>query len=69
LESDRWRWHRDMLIASRNILDTLAQLETDTRRKGYIAALKESDADLMQVMNRIIAKLDKRADKVAEVTA
>lgn len=65
LESDRWRWHRDMLIASRNILDVLAQLETDARRRGYVAALKESDADLMQVMDRIIAKSDKRAEVLA----
>lgn len=65
MESDRWRWHRDMLIASRTILDILAQLETDARRKGYIAALKESDADLMHVMNRIIEKSDKRAEVLA----
>jgi hypothetical protein len=55
-ESDRWRWHRDMLIASRHILDLIATLETDARRQGYVAALKESDADLMHLMNRIIAK-------------
>jgi hypothetical protein len=65
-ESDRWRWHRDMLVASRHILDVLARIETDDRRKGYVAALRESDADLMQVMDRIIAKSD---DKPAEVNA
>jgi Ferritin-like len=65
-ESDRWRWHRDMLVASRHILDVLARIETDDRRKGYVAAMRESDADLMQVMDRIIAKSD---DKPAEVNA
>jgi hypothetical protein len=64
-ENDRWRWHRDMLIASRHILDALSTIETDERRKGYIAALKEADADLMELMNRMIA----REDKAAEVTA
>jgi hypothetical protein len=64
-EGDRWRWHRDMLIASRHILDILATIETDPRRKGYVAALKEADADLMQLMNRMIA----RADKLSEVLA
>jgi hypothetical protein len=64
-ESDRWRWHRDMLFASRNILDALLKLEKEPRRRGYIAALKESDADLTQVMDRIIAKSEKRAEVLA----
>ena len=64
-ESDRWRWHRDMLIASRNILDALSRLEEDPRRRGYIAALKESDADLTQVIDRIIARSEARAEVVA----
>jgi hypothetical protein len=63
-EDDRWRWHRDMLVASRHILDVLATIETDDRRKGYVAALKEADADLMQLIDRIIAGLNRRAEEV-----
>jgi hypothetical protein len=61
-ESDRWRWHRDMLIASRHILDVLATIETDERRRGYVAALKEGDADLMRLIDRILVRSDKRAE-------
>jgi hypothetical protein len=63
-EDDRWRWHRDMLVASRHILDVLATIETDDRRKGYVAALKEADADLMQLIDKIIAGLNRRAEEV-----
>jgi hypothetical protein len=64
-ESDRWRWHRDMLFASAHLLDLIAAIETDTRRKGYVAALKESDADLTLLMDRIIQKSQKRAEVTA----
>jgi len=63
-EDDRWRWHRDMFIASRNILDVLDTIDTDTRRRGYVAALRDSDTNFIAVMNRIID----RGTKV-EVTA
>lgn len=65
-EDDRWRWHRDMFIASRNILDVLDTIDDDKRRRGYVAALRESDANFIQVMNRII---DRDATKKEEVTA
>jgi hypothetical protein len=68
-ESDRWRWHRDMLIASRHILDVLDTLETDARRKGYVAALRESDADLTKLIDRILLRDDKRAEVHSEVNA
>jgi len=64
-ENDRWRWHRDMLFASRDLLDDLAKIETDERRRGYIAALRESDADLIKLIDRII----ERKTKLAEVLA
>jgi hypothetical protein len=61
-ESDRWRWQRDMVIASQTILETLEKIDTDDGRRGYIAALKESDAELMQLMNRLIAKSEEPAE-------
>ncbi|HYM60543.1 MAG TPA: ferritin-like domain-containing protein [Thermoanaerobaculia bacterium] len=59
-EDDRWRWHRDMLVASQHILDVLAVMESDERRRGYVAALRESDADFMAVIDRIIARYAKQ---------
>ena len=64
-EDDRWRWHRDMLIASQHILDLLAGLDPDPRRQGYIAALRQGDAELIQVMNRLIERENKRAEVLA----
>src|ERR1044071_3924549 len=61
-ESDRLRRHRDMLYASGHLLDLIAAVETDPRRQGYVAALKESDADLTLLMDRIIAKSEKNAE-------
>jgi Ferritin-like len=66
-ESDRWRWHRDMIIASQTILGILGTIETDERRKGYVAALKNSDADLIRLIDRILVRADARA--TAEVNA
>ena len=58
-----------MLIASRHLLDVLDTIETDARRKGYVAALRESDADLMKLIDRILVRDDKRAEAQTEVNA
>jgi len=64
-ENDRWRWHRDMLIASRHLLDRIEVHDTDPRRRSYAAALRESDADLIKLINRIIERLTKTSEVMA----
>ncbi|HET7437118.1 MAG TPA: ferritin-like domain-containing protein [Thermoanaerobaculia bacterium] len=66
-EDDRWRWHRDMLYASRKILDILFVLEPDARRKSYAAALRQADVELIEVMDRLIARENATSEKEAEV--
>ena len=44
-------------------------IETDARRRGYVAALREGDADLMKLIDRILARDDKRAETHTEVNA
>jgi len=56
-ESDRWRWHLDMLLASRGILRHLAILDTDAGRHGFSAALRDSDAQLIRRIEQIVAGL------------
>jgi hypothetical protein len=56
-ETDRWRWHRDMLLASCRLYDQLDEIETDPRRRGYIAALRQADVDLILLIERIIGQL------------
>jgi hypothetical protein len=58
-----------MLMASRHILDILDTIETDPRRKGYVAALRESDDDLKKLIDRILVRDDKRSEAHTEVTA
>lgn len=57
-ESDRWRWHLDMLVASRGILRHLAILDADAGRRGFSAALRDSDAQLIRRIELIIAGLE-----------
>jgi hypothetical protein len=57
-EVDRWRWHLDMLIASRGILDELATLDHDPGRRGFAAAIRDGDGSLIHQIERIIAGLD-----------
>ena len=38
--------------------------ETDPRRKGYVAALREADADFMELIDRMIARTDSRPAEV-----
>jgi Ferritin-like len=68
-EDDRWRWHRDMLFASQHILGILAMIDPDKRRQGYIAALRQADAELIEVMDRLIARENRLSDKRSEVLA
>jgi len=58
-ESDRWRWHLDMLAASRGILGHLGKLDTNASRQGFLAAIRDGDAELMRRIELIIAGLEK----------
>ncbi len=62
-ESDRWRWHLDMLVASRGILRHLAVLDTDAGRRGFSAALRDSDAELIRRIERTVADLEQSGSR------
>jgi len=65
-ESDRWRWHRDLLFAARDLLDELAVREKDSPRLAYVLSMRDADTNTMAIIEAMIAKLDKVS---AEVTA
>jgi hypothetical protein len=47
-----------MLVASRGILRHLAILDADAGRRGFSAALRDSDAQLIRRIELIIAGLE-----------
>jgi hypothetical protein len=64
-ESDRWRWHRDLLVAARDLLDELESREKGSPRMPYVRALRDSDANTLAIIESMIVHLD----AAAEVTA
>lgn len=54
-EPERWRWHRDTLVAARGLLGHLAP--HDPR---FVAALRDGDAELIHRIDLILAGLEPR---------
>jgi hypothetical protein len=57
-EIDRWRWLRDMLVASHRILADLGTLDGDAGRLAFAAAIADGDRALMRRLDLIIAGLE-----------
>ena len=65
LEVDRWRWHRDLLVAARDLLDELESREQGSPRLAYVRALRDSDANTLAVIEAMIIHLDARVEVTA----
>ncbi len=57
-EVDRWRWHRDLLFAARDILDELAVRERGSPRLAYVRSMRDADANTIAIIEAMIAMLD-----------
>lgn len=57
-EVDRWRWHRDMLVAAHRITDELLARDDEPRRGDFARAIREGDAELQRRIDLIIRGLD-----------
>jgi hypothetical protein len=57
-EVDRWRWHRDMLVASHHILDDVLALDHEDRRRNFALAIREGDHDLQRRIDLVIRGLE-----------
>jgi len=61
-EVDRWRWHRDLLFAARDLLDELLVREEGSPRLAYVRSIRDADANTIAVIETMIARLDKLAE-------
>jgi hypothetical protein len=57
-EVDRWRWHRDMLVAAHRIIDDVLAIDHDERRRGFARAIREGDHDLERRIDLVIRGLE-----------
>ena len=64
-EVDRWRWHRDLLVAARDLLDELESREQGSPRLAYVRALRDSDANTLAIIEAMIIHLDARVEVTA----
>jgi hypothetical protein len=63
-DDERLRWYRDMIDASRDILETLRAIDRDERRTQFAKAMLDADDETLQLLGRLIAHAE-AAEEVA----